>query len=213
MGAPFIFLIKAINFMKQSSLVMPKNIKPKGVRKGDLGLMNRNGVLTIVDENSVESPVGLGPANNYIGTTLPAVTDDSGDGYAVGSLWINTVTNEAYRCVDATLGAAIWIETTFDAAEVAALIQAAFTATVFTPATNYEVPSQAAGTYSGQRKIFHITPVGAGDLTIHASIKIPSDSGITFPKAMTAGDLYIVQLSYSIEGGFWMLNTLLGGFA
>ena len=64
------------------------------------------------------------PKNNYAGTTTPAVIDDSSAGYAIGSMWIDTVAKEAYRCVDASVGAADWIESTLDATEVLALIAA-----------------------------------------------------------------------------------------
>lgn len=50
--------------------------------------------------------------NNYAATTSPAVTDDSGDGYSVGSRWVDTTNDRAYVCVDASVGAAVWVEIT-----------------------------------------------------------------------------------------------------
>jgi len=47
--------------------------------------------------------------NKTNATAAPAVTDDSGDGYTVGSVWIDVTNDEAYICVDATEGAAVWI--------------------------------------------------------------------------------------------------------
>lgn len=44
-------------------------------------------------------------------TAAPTANDDSGDGYGVGSLWIDVTGDRTYRCVDATVGAAVWIET------------------------------------------------------------------------------------------------------
>lgn len=41
-------------------------------------------------------------------TTDPTTGDDSGDGYAIGSVWINTTSDEAFICCDATVGAAVW---------------------------------------------------------------------------------------------------------
>ena len=52
------------------------------------------------------------PKNNYSAVTDPGATDDSDDGYEVGSRWINTDTDEAFICVDATVGSAIWVQTT-----------------------------------------------------------------------------------------------------
>ncbi len=47
--------------------------------------------------------------NKYDATAAPTVNDDSGDGYAVGSVWIDITGDAAYICVDATGGAAVWV--------------------------------------------------------------------------------------------------------
>ena len=52
-------------------------------------------------------------------TAGPAVTDDSGSGYAVGSRWIDVTNDKEYVCVDATSTAAVWVLTT--ATEIADL--------------------------------------------------------------------------------------------
>lgn len=44
-------------------------------------------------------------------TTDPTSGDDSNDGYAIGSVWINTTGNKSWICVDATVSAAVWKET------------------------------------------------------------------------------------------------------
>ena len=45
-------------------------------------------------------------------TAAPAVTNDTTEGYAVNSLWIDVTNDKAYICVDASDGAAVWIEIT-----------------------------------------------------------------------------------------------------
>ena len=55
--------------------------------------------------------------HNYSATAAPAVGDDSADGYRIGSMWIDVTNDEAYRCVDDTTGAAVWIGTTLEVAE------------------------------------------------------------------------------------------------
>ena len=44
--------------------------------------------------------------NNFTAIALPTVNEDSGDGYSKGSIWIYD--EEAYICVDATEGSALW---------------------------------------------------------------------------------------------------------
>jgi hypothetical protein len=46
---------------------------------------------------------------NNIAATSPTVNDDSGDGYAVGSRWFNTVAGAMFVCRSAAVGAAVWI--------------------------------------------------------------------------------------------------------
>ena len=52
--------------------------------------------------------------NKYDATVAPAVTDDTGDGYSVGSVWVDVTGDAAYICVDASSGAAVWLP--FDSA-------------------------------------------------------------------------------------------------
>lgn len=46
--------------------------------------------------------------DNLIAVVDPTVADDNTLGYAVGSLFINTVTGATFVCVDASTGAAVW---------------------------------------------------------------------------------------------------------
>jgi len=64
-----------------------------------------------------------GLLNKYDGTMAPGVGDDSASGFAVGSTWIDIVAspNEAYRCVDASVGAAAWVKTTLTTDELATI--------------------------------------------------------------------------------------------
>lgn len=50
--------------------------------------------------------------NNYAAAVAPTVNDDSADGYAVGSVWVDTVTDTGYMLMDATVGAAVWKQIT-----------------------------------------------------------------------------------------------------
>jgi len=59
------------------------------------------------------------PQNNYMATAAPGVNDDTNSGYEPGSEWVDQMTDKAYVCLDATEGAAVWVETTQTAAGAA----------------------------------------------------------------------------------------------
>lgn len=50
--------------------------------------------------------------NNDGAAVAPAVTDDSGDGYSIGSRWLDTTADKEYVATDVSVGAAVWKETT-----------------------------------------------------------------------------------------------------
>lgn len=52
----------------------------------------------------------LGLLDKIDATAAPTVNEDAGDGYSVGSKWIDTTADKAYLCVDSTVGAAVWKE-------------------------------------------------------------------------------------------------------
>lgn len=95
------------------------------VQVGVLALMTLQGVLlaqtrnlrvnTSTDECSqtvnftAASVDGAGlQLNKWDATAAPTVNEDSGDGYGVGSVWIDVTGDAAYICVDPTPTAAVW---------------------------------------------------------------------------------------------------------
>lgn len=58
---------------------------------------------------------------NLVATSDPTVNDDSSAGYEPRSIWFNTSTNESFRCIDATAGAAVWVQTTLTLDELGGL--------------------------------------------------------------------------------------------
>ena len=62
--------------------------------------------------------------NNYAAAMPPSPTDDSSAGYQVGSIWIDTsaTPNEAYRCTDNTVGAAVWLNTTLEIGDLGSIV-------------------------------------------------------------------------------------------
>lgn len=84
----------------------------------------------------------------------------------------------------------------------------AFQKAALTDATTLNAPSNGA---EGRRLELWLTASGADRaLTLHGDIRLPSDSGLTFPKTLTSGKLYIALLRHN--GSAWMLNSLVGGY-
>jgi hypothetical protein len=99
-----------------------------------------------------------------------------------------------------------------DKAAARATIEAAHSSapTIVTAEAAYEVPVPSGTPAAGDKAKFYITASGDNrDLTLATGIRVPSDSAITFPKTLTSGQTYIVQLEYL--GSFWMLTTVVGG--
>jgi hypothetical protein len=58
--------------------------------------------LDILDTNTAKA--------NIAATVDPAVTDDSADGYSVGSPWFNLTDSKIFLCKSAAVGAAVWLQ-------------------------------------------------------------------------------------------------------
>ena len=43
-------------------------------------------------------------------TRAPLATDDAGDGYRVGWIWVDTAARAVYMLADATTNAAVWLQ-------------------------------------------------------------------------------------------------------
>lgn len=49
---------------------------------------------------------------NYAASAAPGAGNDTTQGYAVGGFWYDTTADRAYTCLDASAGAAVWVELT-----------------------------------------------------------------------------------------------------
>lgn len=61
------------------------------------------------------------PLNKYDATTDPTVNADSSAGYSAGSNWLNISSQEAFKCIDSSVGAAVWVTTTLTIDDLGAL--------------------------------------------------------------------------------------------
>lgn len=72
-----------------------------------------------------------GLLNNYSATSDPTSTDDTNAGYAIGSKWVNTTSDEAFICLDATASAAVWASLTASGTDINAKVSSDDTTTGF----------------------------------------------------------------------------------
>lgn len=92
------------------SLLLTESSAPSSPAAGKRRLwVGTDHVLQWKDSSGNVNPVAA--LNKWNATTAPTVNEDSGDGYAVGSRWIDTTNDKEYVCLDATVGAAVWHQT------------------------------------------------------------------------------------------------------
>lgn len=72
-----------------------------------------------------------GLLNNYSATSDPTSTDDTNAGYAIGSKWVNTTSDEAFICLDATASSAVWASLTASGTDINAKVSSDDTTTGF----------------------------------------------------------------------------------
>jgi hypothetical protein len=63
--------------------------------------------------------------HNFAATGAPTANDDTSVEYQVGSVWIDTSASprEAYLCVDATAGAAVWVNTSLEIGDLGTMAE------------------------------------------------------------------------------------------
>jgi len=73
-----------------------------------------DGDFTVAEGFMKKNSAGVYEAlkSNMSAAVAPTVNEDNGDGYVVGSRWLDTTADKEYICLDMTIGAAVWKETT-----------------------------------------------------------------------------------------------------
>ena len=155
-----------------------------------------------VNESFLDFQNSLGlKQNNYAGTTAPTVNEDSDDGYSVGSQWYDGTNDNMYHCLDATVGAAVWVQGDVVAADLGGMAV-------------LEIASQAeaeAGTSSTkgmtpQRTAQAIAALGSGGTEI---AEVATTSGATIEIA--TGLSGVKQVTININDTSINANTAIMG--
>lgn len=102
-----------------NNLVLTNGVLVNGQPVSDLSIDNggsfaANGNITTYGQLFTADGQGGGaglrrvPRSNST-TTNPGVSNDTTQGYSVGSRWVNTTTGQFFSCYDVTTGAAVWV--------------------------------------------------------------------------------------------------------
>lgn len=170
---------------------------------------------------------------NNTATAAPTVNDDAGDGYSVGSRWIDTTNDKTYVLVDSTVGAAVWQQAAVLADDLAALEALSGTNTIyyrsgantwtavtigaglsFTDGTLDTVPSMGGGVSDGDKG--DITVSGSGtvwtidnDAVTYAKLQnVSATQRLLGRNTAGAGDAEEVTLSQALD---WANGTAADG--
>lgn len=117
----------ALTLTHSSNLILPNNGQSIVTAAGDrcVFICESSGVWRCwiyqrADGQALQPPPTI--KNNIVNSlTFPTASDDSGDGYSVGSKWFahNASASFEFVCVDASVGAAIWqLQTTISNTEI-----------------------------------------------------------------------------------------------
>ena len=129
---------------------------------------------------------GTGGRNNNSASSNPTVTDDSGSGYAVGSVWLNTANDRIFICVNNTANAALWNEVV------------ASDGLKFHPETTNTVD---IGTASNRYKNLYLS----GGATVAGTINVTGDAGFANLAASGTTTITSVDLNSGVID-----NTVIG---
>lgn len=82
---------------------------------------------------------------------------------------------------------------------------------LLTLTNDYTLGDPGSAFAAGDRIVYYVTPSGTNqNFSMTNTIRIPSASGITWPKLLTTNKTSIVQIQYS--GSFWMLTSMVGEY-
>jgi hypothetical protein len=160
-------------------------------------------LFTIWDPSIGERKANLALTNNFAATTNPGVSNDSTQGYQVGSTWINTTSQTLWQCVSAAAGAAVWVEYASGGAVVSdssAKYNSANNAASFT-ATG----AQISGGSAFVELDLTGNPAGAANVTLPTVANLVA--AIT---GLAPGDSYLLRIKNSANSNTWTVVTNTG---
>lgn len=123
----------------------------------------------------------------------PTVNDDATLGYEPLSIWLNQVTDEAFKCFEATAGAALWVNTTLTVDELATVAITGDAADLVTSSNSSLTPEGYVTLPSGLM-------VQWGQLTVGADASAIANLSATFPTAALNASCQVISNSTTLDG-------------
>jgi len=102
--------------------------------------------------------------SNIAASSAPTVNEDTGDGYSIGSFWLDTTNDVAYLCLDAGSGAAVWKN--ISQGTISALNNATENELVTISSTTTALDSEANLIYDGNKLFLGDSANGNGTVCI-----------------------------------------------
>lgn len=163
-----------------------------------------------VNKTNAEIKTDLGlKLNNYIATSAPTVNDDSDDGYDVGSKWIDTTNDNVYHCVDASVGAAVWVLGDLEASDLGS----AAAATLIDDDTMATATSSNVASAESIKAYVDTEVAGvATGITDYGSTATTSGSSVSVASSITSGTrvIHITLDNVSVTGTNISIGLRLG---
>jgi len=143
-----------------------------------------------------------GIKNNLASTVAPTASNDSSQGYSVGSVWINSTSNTIYVATNIAVGAANWQVTT---GGPGTLVQDNFTAVVDPSVTDDSSQGYVVGSHwvnTVNSNVFVATSVSVG-AAVWTFVSNPSNAINNTTAVVAPSSTDDVSLGYSI-GSIWI---------
>jgi hypothetical protein len=136
---------------------------------GEIGFETDTWKLKIGDGSTAWSSLsyitgGDSVQNKYDATAAPTATDDTSEGYSVGSKWVDVTNDNAYICVDATEDAAVWEQINGGSGGGSLEYQ-----------TEITTDTTLDGTQKGLNKVYPVNSATAKEITITTGDYVEND--------------------------------------
>lgn len=151
-------------------------------------------------------PVFPEPRNNLTATSAPTASNDITEGYAVGSVWVDTTSGLRYTCQDETEDAAIWITSSTGSAVLSTSWRFSSTITSGDPGSRNFRLNNATQSSATEIYISDIAESGVDVSTILSNLESGDQLYIQEASDSTRYHLFTLNAAGTDNTGWWTLT-------